>query len=123
MIKEKIIEYRNTHRESRTLLGVVLGEIALLEKSAKRPVGEATDAECTVIIKKMIANNIECNEFEENKILELFMPQQLTESDIRKLVEAGKFPSIKECMTYFRECHAGQYDGKVLSSIYQTYGK
>ena len=34
-LKQQIIDYRNNHKESRVLLGVLLGEFERLEKSHK----------------------------------------------------------------------------------------
>jgi len=120
-VKQQIIEYRNTHRESRVLLGVVLGEIERLEKEPKRVVKEATDAECIAIVKKMIASNIECNELEENKILEVFLPKQLTAVEIAVILNQQQFKSVGECMKWFKENKAGLYDGKAVSELYKNW--
>jgi len=49
-MKNKIIEYRNTHQESRVLLSTVLGE---LDRIGKSP----TDDQVISVIKKMIESN------------------------------------------------------------------
>ena len=85
MLKEKIIAYRLANRETRTLLGVVLGEIERVEKGPKKAAGYiATDEEVISVLKKMIASNIECDtNLEENFILEKYLTQQLTDLDIK----------------------------------------
>ena len=60
MIKEQILNYRKSHKESRVLLGVLLSEFESLEKSKGRKLKEITDAECITIIKKLIKDNTEC---------------------------------------------------------------
>ena len=120
-LKQQIIDYRNNHKESRVLLGVLLGEFERLEKSPKRKTSEITNDECISIIKKLIDSNIQCNELEENKILELFIPQQLTEEQIENIIKRERFASIKDCMRFFKELYAGLYDGKVVSKVYKKY--
>lgn len=118
-LKQQIIDYRNNHKESRVLLGVLLGEFERLEKSPKRKTSEITNDECISIIKKLIDSNIQCNELEENKILELFIPQQLTEEQIKNIIKRERFANIKDCMGFFKELYTGLYDGKVVSKIFK----
>ena len=117
MLKEQIIAYRLTNRETRTLLGVVLGEI---EKGPKKAAGYiATDEEVISVLKKMIASNIECDtNLEENVILEQFLPQQLTDLDIKDILNEYKFNSVGECMKHFKQYHTGLYDGKQVNKLF-----
>ena len=119
-IKEKITEYRNLHKESRTLLGVVLAEFVLVEKAPKREPGDITDAEAIPIIKKMIENNKLCGTTDENIILEKFIPQQLSISDIENIIKHNDFHSVGDCMKYFKLSHTGLYDGKTVSKIFNN---
>ena len=110
-IKQQIIDYRNQHKESRILLGTVLGE---LDRISKNP----TNDECIKLIKKMIESNklINSNEsLNENKLLEQFIPKQLTESQIESIIKREHFQSIKDCMGFFKELYTGLYDGKMVS--------
>ena len=118
-LKQRIIDYRNTHKESRIILGVLLGEFQKIEKDPKHKSSEITDDECINIIKKLIQSNIECNELEENKILEQFIPSQLDSSEISEIILEGQFKSIKECMNFFKEQYNGRYNGKEVSEIYK----
>ena len=120
MLKEKIIAYRLANKETRTLLGVVLGEIERIEKDPKKSAGyTATDDEVISVLKKMIASNIECNTgLDENVILEQFLPQQLTEGQIEDIIVMGNFASIKDCMEHFKSAYAGRYNGKDVSKKY-----
>lgn len=117
MLKQQIINYRNSHTETRTLLGTVLGE---LDRISKNP----TDKECIQLIKKMIESNRLINTTEslyENKLLEQFIPQQLTEEQIKNIIKRERFANIKDCMGFFKELYASLYDGKVVSKIYKEY--
>lgn len=116
-LKQKITDYRNSHTETRTLLGTVLGE---LDRISKTP----TDNECIQLIKKMIESNRLVNTTEslyENQLLEQFIPQQLTESQIESIIKRERFQSIKDCMGFFKELYAGLYDGKLVSKIFKEY--
>ena len=122
MLKEQIIAYRLANRETRTLLGVVLAEIERVEKGPKKAAGYiATDEEVISVLKKMIASNIECDtNLEENVILEQFLPQQLTDLDIKNILNEYKFNSVGECMKHFKQFHSGLYDGKQISKLFTT---
>ena len=114
MNKQQIINYRNQHPETRVLLGTVIGE---LDRISKNP----TEIECIEVIKKMIESlkfmsSIQAQN--EIKILEQFLPQQLTEDQIESIIKKEEFQSIKDCMTFFKEKHSGLYDGKVVSNTF-----
>lgn len=110
-LKQQITDYRNQHKESRILLGTVLGE---LDRISKNP----TNDDCIKVIKKMIESNKLVNTTEslyENKLLEQFIPQQLTEEQIENIIKRERFANIKDCMGFFKELYAGLYDGKMVS--------
>ena len=116
-LKQQIIDYRNSHTETRTLLGTVLGE---LDRISKNP----TNDDCIKVIKKMIESNKLVNTTEslyENKLLEQFIPQQLTEEQIENIIKRERFANIKDCMGFFKELYTGLYDGKVVSKVYKKY--
>ena len=91
---------------------------------------ETTDAEVIAVIKKFIKNIDECinvgsnkgvdiSQYEKEKvILELYLPKQLTPSEIETFVQdyvrdGGKPAAMKA----LKENYAGQYDGKVASTV------
>ena len=94
-LKQQITDYRNQHKELRILLGTVLGE---LDRISKNP----TNDDCIKVIKKMIESNKLINTTEslyENKLLEQFIPQQLTEEQIDSILKRENFNSIKARQT------------------------
>lgn len=119
-IKEQVIEYRNSHKESRVLLGVLLGEFERLEKNPKWVSKEIPEGEYIAIIKKLISSNVECNELEENKTLELFLPKMLTDLEIINYINTMMFSNLGECMKWFKTNHAGLYDGSIVSNIFKN---
>jgi len=91
---------------------------------------ESTDAEVSAVIKKFVKNLNECIEagtkkgidislYETEKaILEVYLPKQLTPVEIEAFVidhvrDGGK----PAAMRALKENYAGQYDGKVASTI------
>lgn len=115
-IKEQIIEYRQKNPTYRTLLGTVLGE---LDRITKTP----TDDQCVQTVKKMIESNNMINSIEtkeENFILSMFIPSQLSEDQIKNIISKEQFESIKDCMSFFKENHIGMYDGKLVSKLFNS---
>ena len=64
-VKEQIREYRNTHPETRVVLGVLLSEI----DRGFNP-SQVTDEDCYKAIRFMMKANIETGNIEENKTYE-----------------------------------------------------
>lgn len=115
-IKEKIIEYRAAQPAYRTLLGTVIGE---LDRISKTP----TDEQTIQVIKKMMEANNEINNndtLEENFILSMFLPTQLSETQIQGILDECQFKTIKDCMTFFKDNYLGRYDGKLVSKLFNT---
>ena len=127
--------YKNTATAS--LLTTLIGEVDMVGLNAGKR--ETTDVETVTIIKKFIKNSEENaqhwnhrNPESQNKrqvflkeieILEKYVPTQLSESDMTKiLVDVFKheviIPSLKgKMMKYLKDNHAGKYDGKVAAGV------
>lgn len=111
------------------LLSTLYGELFTQSKSGK----EFTADDELKIIKKFIKNADDTLAFniseeakqkllDEKKILEVYMPKQLSKEDIEKIVleqvAAGKV--MKDIMGYFKENHNGQYDGRMVSEMIKS---
>ena len=62
------------------------------------------------------------NEIAEMKIMEEYLPKQLSEQDIRDIIMGRMVQSDIPCnmgivMKYFKDNYSGQYDGKMVSTI------
>ena len=67
--------------------------------------------------KGVVSADEKTNSEYEKKILESYLPKQLTADELKKiLVEAG-VKNIGEAMKLLKEKHDGQYDGKVASAV------
>ena len=119
----QIVSFRACHREHRTLLGVLLGEISRdPELNKNGDPRNPSDADCIRIIKKMIESNKEVNTPEtlaENEVLSLFLPKQLDLLEITNFIKRENFSSIAECMQWFKANYSGLYNGKKVSTAFQ----
>ena len=122
-LKQQIIDYRNNHKESRLILGTLLSELDRDDKIKEGDFRNPSDNDVIRVIKKMIDSNklINSNEsLNENKLLEQFIPKQLTENEIEAIIRREKFSSIKDCMGFFKELYAGLYDGKIVNNCFKN---
>lgn len=53
----------------------------------------------------------------EVEFLESLLPKQLTEAELREIIEGGCFHNIGQVMKHLREHYQGQYDGGLASAI------
>jgi uncharacterized protein YqeY len=107
------------------ILTTLLGE---LENIAKRNGTDITDDMVVKTCKKFIASN---DEFlaatkdplvvhrltEENNLLELYLPSQLTEDELKNIIIESEFITVPEIMKFLKENYSGKYDGKVASRL------
>ncbi len=111
------------------LLSTLYAEIFTQSKSGK----EITEDDEFKIIRKFMKNADETLSFdvsdeakaklnEEKKILEAYLPAQLSREDIEKivteLIAEGK--GMKEIMPYFKEKYNGLYDGRTVSELVKS---
>lgn len=98
----------------KSLLRVLIGE---LNREGKI----VDDAKVISIVRKMSENAKLLNNQTEVTILSDYLPQQLNEDEIRKIISAIIFANnytIKDkgkIMADLKRLHSGQYDGKVAS--------
>jgi uncharacterized protein YqeY len=123
-IKNKQIAARKEGSADASLLTTLLGEAAMVGKNANR---ETTDQEVVAVVKKFIKNidetiaalttrNQDAGSFlAERAVLEKFLPLQLTELALENIAKQHK--SMPEFMKFLKENHAGQYDGKLASTV------
>ena len=128
-LKGRIIEdMKSAMKEKNLIARDVLRVLkAEIERREQAPEGkrELTDGVIIEIIKKAVhdINITTCNK-EEVAVLEVYLPKQLTELEIRnfaeKFVKTQNITSIAgmgTVMKHFKDNFDGQYDGKLLSGI------
>ena len=139
-LREDFLQYRKDRNEAASkLLSLVVSEADKVGKAdgSRKP----TDAEVIQVIKKMINANKEVIKLikpaeegsgkensdvfkAENKILNQYVPQQMTEEEIREtidliIVDEGMedMKSLGLVMSIMKREHTGLYDGKIASQI------
>lgn len=120
--EDRIIAFKTKENIKKNLLGCLIADSTKIDK-------EPTDEFVLSIIKKFIDNanfvisktedgvyeNYQAKE--EILILEVYRPQQLSDLQIRILIDNVICKDMKSIMTYFKENYPSQYDGKLVSSI------
>lgn len=103
--------------EVRDLLRVVIGEF-------NREGKDVSDEKASAIIKKMVHNAKDQGNAGEVTILEVYLPQQLDELELKRVlmnhIMNMNSPSMKDMgsvMAWLKQNFAGQYDGKVASTL------
>lgn len=120
---DMITAMKNKDEGMKTLLRVVLGEIAT-ESKKKSDGADLTNSEITVIINKMKKNAIEMNDEDEVKILNRYLPSMLEPKQLETLIvgiiNKNGFEGMKDMgkvMGILKSEHGGSYDGKMASEI------
>ncbi len=111
------------------LLSTLYAEIFTQSKSGK----EITEDDEFKIIRKFIKNADETLSFditeeargkltEEKRILEAYLPAQLSKDEIEKIVSSlvAEGKTMKEIMPYFKEKYNGLYDGRTVSELVKS---
>jgi len=136
-IKSKQLQARKTKDQIETaLLTCIMGDISAV---AKRDLRDVTDEDCFAVIRKYIKNNAETLNLvkqsemavatenaktleAEAAILSGLLPPQAGEKEILKALSTEFQGSNKgEAMKFLKQKFSGNYDGKVASSVVDTY--
>lgn len=122
---DQVVARKLGDKTAASLLTTLLGEATAIGKNAGNR--ETTDDEVVSVIKKFIKNINETvtalvsrNEdastyIAEREILERYLPKQLNEAELFKL--AASQESMPAFMKFLKENYAGQYDGKLASTV------
>lgn len=124
-LKQDIIDYRKGRDPQRTkILQTMVGEFNTAEKSKV----VIDDAYVIKNIKICIATNnnnipllsdqarIDALVF-ENEFLSTYLPQVLSEDEVKQIIADNGLTDVPTGMKYFKEHYNGRYDGKMVSSI------
>lgn len=103
----------------KSILRVLIGEMNRVDKVV-------SDEKVTSIIKKMCENAKMVGNLDEITILEKYLPKQLSEDDLKKIITAlvaensFTIKDMGKIMSSLKEKYNGQYDGKIASSLIKT---
>ena len=114
-------EFQRSNPIIYSLLGVLLGEIDRLP--IPRTQSPSKD-QIYAIVKKLYegAELLASKDWSEEAKIEYaylkdYIKQQLSEEEIRQIISKSGLNQIGAIMTYFKNYHSGQYDGKLVSQI------
>lgn len=108
------------------LLTTLYSEAAMVGKNDGNR--ETTDVEVVAVVKKFIKNAVEvlkvrndADTVYEVRVLESYLPKQLTEEQLVKYISDYKFftpnANVGQIMKYLKEDFSGQYDAKLASQL------
>ncbi len=102
------------------------------------PQGELTSPECLAVIKRLVKSRLDSiDQFKsvgqheraaaeqlEIDLLHIYLPKQMTESELHQAIQvamgatqAHNIKDLGKVMKYLQSEHAGNYDGKLASSL------
>jgi uncharacterized protein YqeY len=121
---------RNKFRKERNnlasnILGLVIGDVEKCLIAKK-------EVDLVRIAKKLIQSNVQTIEAQpdsegvgdllyENTILSMLVPKELTEKELRDVIESFRLGSVAHIMAQLKAQYHGQYDGKLASMIAKEY--
>lgn len=129
--KANIEAMKAKDNDSRAVLSIVLTRYKLQEVEMRTKGKEIGDADCLSIIQKVIkelsdekegylkVNNLErvASIERQEAVLKKYLPQQLTEAEIREEISKLEDKSMPSIMKHFKTNFAGKVDMSLVSSI------
>lgn len=129
--KDNIQAMKDKNAVARTIYGVVINKHMLLNIEKRKTGGELTDADMVAILQKTIK---ELTEEAENyvkvgnsaqaetinnqkKILETYLPQMMSEEEIKAEISKLDDKSIPSVMKHFKANFAGKVDMQLVNKI------
>lgn len=129
--KDNVQAMKDKNQVARTIYGVVVNKF-MLQNIEKRKVGqEMTDADMVAILQKTIkelteeaenyskvGNTSQVEEINaQKKILEKYLPQMMSEEEIRAVIASMDDKSIPSVMKHFKANYAGKVDMQLVNKI------
>ncbi len=130
-LKKETLQARKEKNEIKAnLLSTIFSQVKLAAIDDKHR--EPNDQDVVNIVKKFLKSveeNIALGErgeiprqsyeqsLKEKEILLEYLPGQLSEEDIRKIIKESGAKNVGEAMRFLKEKYPDQYDGKIASQI------
>lgn len=132
--KANIEAIKNRDTASKTILSIIKNKFMLAEIEKRTKNEELQDSDCIQIIQKTIkelneeaenykkANNLEeVENIEKQKVvIEKFLPQMMSEEEIKNIIASLDDKSIPSVMKHFKTNYAGKVEMKLVSDILKT---
>lgn len=124
--KKSLLDLKMLHSDNKiikNLLSTIIGE---LDRITKNP----TEDQIMKVIKKLYESNKECMKDSSDESLKIesdflfqFIPKELSDEEIKNIVNSEDLPNIGAYMKYFKETYPNQYNGSKVKGIVTEYLK
>lgn len=129
--KDNVQAMKDKNTTARTIFGVVVNKHLLLSIEKRKAGSETTDADMVAILQKTIkelteeaenyqkvGNTDQVKEINKQKdILTKYLPQMLSEAEIRDIIAKMEDKSMPSIMKHFKANYAGKVDMQLVNKI------
>ena len=129
--KDNVQAMKDKNTIARTIYGVVVNKFMLQNIEKRKTGGELTDADMVAILQKTIkelteeaenyskvGNTMQVEEINaQKKILEKYLPQMMSEDEIRSIIAGMEDKSMPSIMKHFKANYAGKVDMQLVNKI------
>ena len=129
--KDNVQAMKDKNTIARTIYGVVTNKYLLQSIEKRKTGGELTDADMVAILQKTIkelteeaenyakvGNTAQVDEINAQKaILEKYLPQMMSEDEIRGIIANMDDKSMPSIMKHFKTNYAGKVDMQLVNKI------
>ena len=129
--KDNVQAMKDKNIVARTIYGVVINKFMLVNIEKRKTGGEMTDADMVAILQKTIkelteeaenyakvGNSVQVEEINnQKKILEVYLPQMMSEDEIRNIIANLEDKSMPSIMRHFKANFAGKVDMQLVNKI------
>ena len=129
--KDNVQAMKDKNTLARAIYGVVMNKVLLAQIEAKKDGKELTDVEVVQILQKTIkelteekenyikaGNNAEADNIEKQKeILTKYLPQMLSEEEVKNIIAGLEDKSIPSVMKHFKANYAGKVDMGLVNRV------
>ena len=129
--KDNVQAMKDKNTLARAIYGVVMNKVLLHSIECKKDGKDQTDADVVQILQKTIkelteekenyikaGNEVEANNIEVQKdILTKYLPQMLSEDEIKNIIAGLEDKSIPSVMKHFKAEYAGKVDMGLVNKI------
>ena len=129
--KDNVQAMKDKNALARAIYGVVMNKVLLASIEAKKDGKELADSDVVQILQKTIkelteekenyikaGNNVEAENIEKQKeILTKYLPQMLSEEEVKNIIAGLEDKSIPSVMKHFKANYAGKVDMSIVNKI------
>lgn len=129
--KDNVQAMKDKNAIARTIYGVVVNKFMLQNIEKRKTGAEMTDADMVAILQKTIkelteeaenyakvSNTAQVEEINAQKvILEKYLPQMMSEDEIRNVIASLDDKSMPNIMKHFKANYAGKVDMQLVNKI------